>query len=100
MKKMSEQEAWLWIAAQIDGAPDSLVDTQGHQVNGLCYVVYRYFDYGTISLYTLKKMNKRINAGWRTLGRNEYYLHRPACWHDGVRFNWCLKFAKQAARDK
>ena len=88
---MTEREAWLWLAAMIKGAPEMLVHEDGRIIGGLCACVHMMRDDGLIGRNTCASMIVRIES---VLGLR-FYLHIPHQWRDGVRRDWCLRFAEE-----
>jgi hypothetical protein len=86
---MTEREAWLWLAALIEGTKGkALVGSDGYALSGLCIAVVLMEKDKVISMYLSFRMRNRIR---RT---NQRWLHRTGIWKDGVRRDWCLRFAK------
>ena len=90
---MTESEAWRWLAALIEGTDgEMMVRDSGEAFDGLCGAV-AHLD--IVCTDTMWDMLHRINLA---LGSREY-LHTKRNWTDGVRVNWCLEFAEQAAKE-
>jgi len=92
---MTESEAWLWLAALIEGTDgEAMVYSDGTFFHGLCSAIE---DLPTVSTETEASMMNRIYAAMH-IG-HVLYLHTKRNWADGVRVNWCLEFAEQAAKE-
>ena len=92
---MTESEAWLWLAALIEGTDgEAMVYSNGMLLEGLCLAIG---DLPTVSTETEASMINRIYAAMN-IGL-VVYLHTKRNWTDGVRVNWCLEFAEQAAKE-
>jgi hypothetical protein len=89
---MTEREAWLWLAALIEGTKgEAFVDSYGDKLGGLCFAidlmnVDRVID-DNVSWYAKTKIRCALK------GRS--HLARRYNWTNGVRLHWCLEFAEQ-----
>ena len=103
MRYLNEQEAWYMIAATIEGTDmyrqpnDQRHLYKVHNPSGLCTIAHRMRDVGAISTTTCYKMAARAMKAVRANGRDSMYLTYPGNWSNGVRLEYALKFAKQAA---
>ena len=92
---LTEREMWTVLAALIIGTKGEAIITYDNlPMAGLCVVLAYLANENLIDSRVHCSAYQRVQtAVW--LQRSSW-LHKEAKWNDGVRANWCLKFAQQA----
>ena len=101
---LTEREAWLQLAAIIEGAPEMLEcrhylstgESYWDAPQGLCSIVSRMRSEGAVSERTAARMRDRIWLRLRERGPFFPFLASPQDWPS--RFVFCLEFAEEAAQ--
>jgi hypothetical protein len=95
----SESEMWTVLAALIIGTKgEAIVTSDNLPMAGLCIMLAYLTSENLIDACVHRSAYQRVQTAlWL---KRSAWLHEEAKWDDGVRANWCLKFAQQAKRDE
>jgi hypothetical protein len=103
MSVMDRREAWLMLAALIDGTKGEAMISRRGSLDGLCVVLGRMLDDGVIGVVLFSEMTWQIERALEELTDRSpggigtaVWLEEPGDWVSGKRRDYCLRFAEEA----
>jgi hypothetical protein len=102
MSAMDRREAWLMLAALIDGTKGEAMITRWGEADGLCMALGWMLDDGVIGMTLFSGMMGQIERALEELADrspggigNPVWLEEPGNWVSGKRLSYCLRFAEE-----
>lgn len=103
MSTMDRREAWLMLAALIEGTKGEAMVMRWGPVDGLCMALGWMLDDNAIGVVLFSEMMGQIECALEELADTSglglgtpVWLEEPGDWVSGTRLGYCLRFAEEA----